>query len=407
MAEFAPDMSEPALAAIPIEGFCDPRFEGVRDAFRANFSHDPDPEHGGSVCVRLGGRVVVDIWGGYVDAERTRPWQRDTLVNAYSVGKGILAILALSCAEEGLLDLDATVASLWPEFAAHGKHRLTVRALMAHRAGLPGVRALLPSDAMYDWSRMCSELAAQSPWWEPDSDHGYHTNTQGFLVGEILRRTTGVPVGALLRQRLCDPIGADYHWGLPAREHARVSPVFAPQAQLTTPEQWASVFPPTGDEEHDTMVWRAYFNPPGLSGLGSVNTAAWREAVIPSTNGHGNARAVAALYDAHVRGGVRSGAGGALVAGAALRAEATKIISDGIDRVLSRPSRFGLGFQLAQPTRPIGPSPSAYGHFGYGGSLGFADPDATLAFSFITNRPGDRWRTPRTYRLVAAVYDAL
>jgi len=399
-------MSQPASTAIPIEGVCDPRFEAVREAFAANFEEASDPEWGGSVCVRVAGRVVADVWGGHVDAERTLPWQRDTLVNAYSVGKGILAILALSCVEEGLLDLDATVASIWPEFAANGKDRLTVRGLMAHRAGLPGVRELLPNDAAYDWPRMCAALAAQAPWWEPDADHGYHVNTQGFLVGEVLRRATGVPVGRLLRERLSGPLGADYWWGLPAREHARVSTVFAPQVQLTTREQWARAFPPTGDEEHDTMVWRSYFNPPGLSGLGSVNTAPWREAVIPSTNGHGNARAVAALYDAHLHGGAGRG-GQVRIAGASLRAEAATIVSDGPDRVLSRPSRFGLGFQLPQPTRPIGPSPKAYGHFGYGGSLGMADPDAGLAFSFVTNRPGDRWQTPRTQRLLSAVYGSL
>jgi CubicO group peptidase (beta-lactamase class C family) len=401
-------MSTPAPpSAVPIEGFCDPRFARVREAFRENFSHESDSEHGAAICVRQAGRVVVDVWGGHVDAERTRPWQRDTLVNAYSVGKGVLAILALSCAEEGLLDLDAPVASIWPEFGAHGKQKLRVRALMAHRAGLPGVRALLPADAMYDWSRMCGELAGQAPWWEPDTDHGYHVNTQGFLVGEVLRRATGVPVGRLLRERLCDPLGADYFWGLPAREHARVSPVFAHQVLLTTPEQWALAFPPTGDAEHDTMVWRAYFNPAGASGIGCVNTAPWREAVIPSTNGHGNARAVSALYDAHLHGGSARAASGVRVAGPALRTEATQILSDGSDRVLARPSRFGLGFQLPQPSRPIGPSPSAYGHFGYGGSLGMADPDADLALAFVTNRPGDRWQTPRTQNLLAAVYESL
>jgi CubicO group peptidase (beta-lactamase class C family) len=402
-------MSQPAPAAVPIEGVCDPRFEAVREAFAANFAEATDPEWGAAVCVRAGGRVVADVWGGHVDAERTRPWRRDTLVNAYSVGKGILAILALSCVEEGLVDLDAPVASLWPEFAARGKDRLTVRALMGHRAGLPGVREPLPGDAAYDWPRMCAALAAQAPWWEPGTDHGYHVNTQGFLVGEVLRRATGVPVGRLLRERLCGPLGTDYWWGLPAREHSRVSTVFAPQVPLTTPEQWAMAFPPTGDEAHDTMVWRTYFNPSGLSGIGTVNTAPWREAVIPSTNGHGNARAIAALYDAHMRGGVASAGSGdrVRVAGAGLRAEAVRIVSDGLDRVLSRPSRFGLGFQLPQPTRPIGPAPNAYGHFGYGGSLGMADPDASLAFSFVTNRPGDRWQTPRTQRLLDAVYACL
>lgn len=389
--------------AVPIDGSCEPRFENVRAAFAANFADESDPECGGAVCVRLDGRTVVDVWGGNVDERQERPWRRDTLVNVYSVGKGILAILALSCVEERLLDLDATVASIWPEFAAHGKERLTVRSLLGHRAGLPAVRTPLPEEAMYDWSRMCGELATQEPWWAPDTDHGYHVNTQGFLVGEVLRRVTGLPVGELLRRRLCGPLGADYHWGLPAREHARVSPVLLRQVQPTTPEQQAIAFPPTGDEEHDTMVRHTYFNPPGLSGFGSVNTTAWREAVIPSTNGHSHARALATLFDAHLRGG----GSGVVVAGPALRAEAMVPVSEGLDRVLGRSSCFGLGFQLPSESKPMGPSPHAYGHYGYGGSLALIDPDASLTFAYVTNRPGDRWKAPRTQRLLAAVYESL
>jgi CubicO group peptidase (beta-lactamase class C family) len=355
------------------------------------------------VSLVVDGMTVVDLWGGFVDEARQVAWERDTLVNAYSVGKGLLAILALHCVENGELDLDTPVASIWPEFAAAGKGALSVRSLMAHRAGLPGVRRLLPDEAMYDWSLMCAELAAQAPFWEPDTAHGYHVNTYGYLVGEVLRRATGIPVGRLMHERLTGPLGIDYHYGLPASEHARVSRAFVPEARLTEPEQWAMAFPATGDEERDTMVWRTYFNPAGISGLGSVNTPAWREAVIPSTNGHGNARSVAALYQLHLTGG----RDGIRCAGATLRSEATSTHSEGEDRILGRPSRFGLGFQLPQESRPLGPSPTAYGHFGYGGTLGLADSDAGLAFGFVTNRPGDRWNTPRTVRLLDAVYDSL
>jgi CubicO group peptidase (beta-lactamase class C family) len=394
-------MSEASSPVSPIDGDCEPRFESVREALRRNFQEGS--EWGCSVCVIVEGHVVVDLWGGFVDADAQRPWQRDTLVNAYSVGKGILAILALRCVEAGLLDLDATVDSIWPGFGTAGKDGLTVRGMLAHRAGLPGVRELLPPDAMYDWTLMCDALAAQEPFWEPGAAHGYHVNTQGFLVGELIRRVSGRGVGALLREWITGPIGADFYFGLPRSEHSRVSQAFVPQATLTTPEQWAKAFPPTGDAEHDTMIWRAYFNPSGISGLGTVNTAPWREAVIPSTNGHGNARGVAAVFAAYLAGK----ANGEVWAGESLRREAATVHSDGDDIVLGRPSRFGLGFQLPLPSRPLGPNAGAHGHYGYGGSLALADPEASLAFAYLTNRPGDRWQTPRTQALLDAVYASL
>ncbi|HEM45710.1 MAG TPA: class A beta-lactamase-related serine hydrolase [Alphaproteobacteria bacterium] len=386
------------MGDVPIDGECDPRFARVREAFTANF-HDHD-EIGAALCIRLGDRTVVDLWGGFADAERTRPWQRGTLVNVYSVGKGILALLVLACAERGDLRLDEPVAARWPAFAAGDKGAVTLRELLAHRAGLPSVRERLPAGAMLDWGRMCEALAAQTPWWPPGTAHGYHVNTFGFLVGEVVRRATGKRVGEALRETLTGPLEADFHYGLPAARHAEVAVVVAPQRTLEGEEQWALAFPPTGDRERDTMVWHAYFNPPGLSGFGSVNTPGWRLAEIPSTNGHGTARAVAALYALALSHRPPA-------PGPGLLAEATTIHSDGDDRVLGRPTRFGLGFQLPSPDRPLGPSPRAFGHYGYGGSLGFADPEAGLAFGYLMNRPGDRWRTPRTLRLIEAVYACL
>jgi CubicO group peptidase (beta-lactamase class C family) len=393
--------AQPEPCAIPIEGDCDERFARVREAFAANFA-DQD-EIGAAVCVRVGGRCVVDLWGGHADAARERPWRRDTLVNAYSVGKGVLAVLVLALVERGLLELDAPVAERWPAFAAGGKGGVTLRSLLSHRAGLPALRERLPEDAIYDWERMARALGAEAPWWAPGQGHGYHVNTLGFLVGEVVRRATGLDVGAALTRFVTGPAGADFHYGLPRAQHGRVARFLGPKGRFTEEWQWARVFPPTGDPIRDRMVWHAYFNPSGFSGFGVVNTARWRRAVIPSTNGHCTARSVAGLYAAFLRGGP----GGGGWAGPSLRAEATRIHSDGDDRVLGRPSRFGLGFQLAQPTRPLGPNPGAFGHYGYGGSLGFADPDTGVAFGYLMNRPGERWQTPRTQRLIDAVYDCL
>jgi CubicO group peptidase (beta-lactamase class C family) len=353
--------------------------------------------------VQIDGTAVVDLWGGHRDAARTQPWRADTLVNAYSVGKGVLAMLVLALIERGALALARPVADYWPEFAAADKHAITVRTLLAHRAGLPAVRERLPDAALYDWHRMCAALAQQAPYWEPDTAHGYHVNTYGFLAGELVRRVTQSGVGDALARIVCGPAGADFHWGLAPRDHVRVADVVTAIPPLREEAQWALAFPPRGDAERDRMIWHAYCNPTGISGFGSVNTPEWRSAVIPSTNGHGTARAVASLYASFVRGGPP----GAHWAGEALRSEAVAIHADGEDRVTRRPSRFGLGFQLAQPARPIGASARAFGHFGYGGSLGFADPEAGLAFAYLMNRPGERWHNPRTERLIEALYRCL
>lgn len=345
---------------------------------------------------------MVDLWGGYRDLARTKPWGRDTLVNAWSVGKGILSLLTLTLIERGELALDAPVTNLWPEFGAAGKSRVTLRTLLSHRAGLPAVRARLPEDTWQDWPAMCAAYAAQEPWWEPDRDHGYHVNSFGFLVGELVRRVTGLSPGGALREILAGPLDADFFWGVP-EDRRRVAEVAFPNVPLRDPKHWALAFPPTGDAEHDTMIWHAYFNPPGLCGSGQLGTPEWLRAEVPSTNGHATARGVATLYDAMLR----PSALGDPPVGRELLAEATRIHSDGVDRVLGRPSRFGLGFQLPSPDRPLGPHTSAFGHYGYGGLLGLADPEADLAFAFLTAKPGDRWQTPRTQTLLEAVYGAL
>lgn len=396
-------MTKPVEVSAPqVGGTVDGRFERVRDAFVANFA-DED-EVGAAVCVRVGDRQVVDLWGGHVDPERTRPWQRDTLVNAFSVGKGVLAMLLLAAVERREVDLDEEVTRYWPEFGAAGKGDVSVRMLASHQAGLPAVREKLPLEALGDWTRLCTSLAGQAPYWEPGARHGYHVNTYGFLVGELLRRATGAPVRELLARQVAGLADdAEFYYGLPERDHARAAHFMAPDMVMTEESQWARAFPPTGDRERDLMIWHCYFNPPGLSGVGTVNTARWRNAVVPSTNGHGSARGVAALYAALLAGGP----GPATWPGSGLLEEARSIHADGDDAVLGRPSRFGIGFQLAQPTRPLGPNDSAFGHYGYGGSLGFADPEADLAFGYLMNRPGERWQTPRTQRLVDAVYASL
>ena len=379
-----------------IGGSCDPRFAPVRDAFAANFARHG--EIGAAVCVVIGGRTVVDLYGGLAGPDR--PWRPDTLVNVFSVGKGLTALCATRLVDQGRLDVDAPVTRHWPEFGAAGKEAITVRQLLTHQAGLPAVRQRLPRGAMLDWSLMTKTLAGHEPWWPPGTAHGYHVNTFGFLVGEVLRRVAGRGVGALLREDIAGPLGADVHIGLPATEHRRT-------AEIDWPARPAPAGTAAGGAELSgdrLMAHHAYFNPEDISGIGVTGTAAWRAAEIPSANGHATARGVARIYTALAAGGTTDGV---RVVGADALAAATTEQVYGQDRVLFRPSRFGLGFQLTQPERPLGPSPRAFGHFGAGGAVGFCDPDAGLAFGYVMNQLGPRWQNPRNRALIDAVYAAL
>jgi CubicO group peptidase (beta-lactamase class C family) len=378
-----------------VSGTCDDAFRQVRDAFAENF--ESRDEVGASLCIALAGRVVVDLWGGYANGARTRAWAADTLVNVFSVGKAFAAVCVLRMAGQGRLDLDDRVAVHWPGFAAKGKEDVTVRQLLSHQAGLPAVSKRLPPGAMFDWQVMTAALADQEPWWPPGSAHGYHVNTFGFLAGEVARRIDGRSLGTYLRDEVAAPLGADFHIGLPASEEFRVAE-FLWAAPTPAEEEPPRIAP------HELMEYNAYFNPSGLSGAGTVNTRAWREAEIPSTNGHGTARGVARLYQALAGGGTIDGVA---VVDRGLLDEAASEHVYGEDQLLHRPTRFGLGFQLTQKERSFGPGTRAYGHFGAGGSLGFCDPEAGLAFGYVGNQVGPRWQNPRNRALIDAVFHSL
>jgi CubicO group peptidase (beta-lactamase class C family) len=386
--------------APPIHGFCDERFAAVRDAFAENFTERG--ELGAAVAIAVEGTPVVDIWGGWADDACTRPWERDTLVDVFSVGKAMAALCLLICVERGHVDLDAPVSSCWPEFAAAGKGDVSVRTLLSHRAGLPALRRSLEESAIYDWNLVAGALAAEEPWWEPGSTHGYHVNTFGFLVGELVRRASGQSIGTFFRREVAEPLDADFHFGLGAEHDGRVAEyLFAGEPDKFSSEGSEEEQFAVDDPDRRFLLSRVYLNPPGLSGIGTVNTRAWRAAEIPSANGHATARAVARIYSALAGGGAVEGIH---IIGADTIEEAIAEASSGPDFVLGRKSRFGLGFQLTQPERRLGPNPRSFGHFGAGGSLGFADPDAGLAFAYVLNRSGPRWQNPRNGALVDAVY---
>jgi CubicO group peptidase (beta-lactamase class C family) len=379
------------MGADQVSGWCEPAFGPVRDAFAGNFSERG--ELGGAVSVMVGGRLVAEFAGGSRDAAGTQPWTADTLVNVFSVGKGILAACLARLAGRGLLDPDARVARYWPEFAAAGKGAVSVRELLSHQAGLPALHATLAPASALDWRFMTSLLAAEEPWWPPGSGHGYHVNTFGFLSGELLRRTTGLLPGEYLRREIAGPLDADVYIGLTPAQFSRVAEFHWPDAPAD-----AGVTSPGVPSMQ--MAQAAYFNPPDLSGAGVINTAAWRTAQVPSANAHATATGIARLYAPLAAGG-----GAVVDRGALAAATAEQVYGD--DLVLRRPSRFGLGFQLTHPEREFGPAPGCFGHFGAGGSVGFSDPDAQLAFGYVTNQMGPRWRNPRNRALIDACYACL
>lgn len=381
-----------------VHGHCDERFTAVRTALEENFRDRG--ELGAAVTVTVGGEVVVDLWGGWADAARTRPWQRDTLVNVWSTTKGPTALCAHILADRGLLDLDAPVARYWPEFAAAGKDKVLVRHLLSHRAGLSGLREPHSLQQLCDWELTTRRLAATEPWWEPGTQSGYHAFTYGFLVGEVVRRVSGLLPGAFLEREVTGPLGIDFRIGLPEQEAARAAELVHPPAASSS-EQAArfSQLPPA--------ALAALANP--VVGASEANTAEWRAAEIPAANGHGTARAVAALY------GIFAG-GGAYDGHRVLSPEAAERVREGqgscrdlvLGAGLGGDTEVALGLWLSGPHGSYGPNPRAFGHDGFGGSCGLADPEAGVSLGYVMNRMGPHIADdPRKMTLIDALYSAL
>jgi CubicO group peptidase (beta-lactamase class C family) len=378
-----------------VQGECAKRFDAVRQAFEKSFA--AGREVGASFAATLNGELVVDLWGGHADARRTRSWQRDTLVNVFSTTKAMAALCLHQLADRGKLDLDAPVARYWPEFAQAGKAALPVHYLLSHRAGLAALRPKLPTEALFDWQRMTDALAAETPWWEPGSRSGYHAMTYGFLVGEVLRRIDGRTLGAFFRDEVAGPLGADFWIGLPASQDARVAELVPPSAAATATAGAAAAPAP------DSLLAKVMGNP--ALAPETANLPAWRRAEIPAANGHGNARSVARVMAALAGGGA---AGDVRVLSEAALARATTEQCFGPDLVLGVPMRWGQGFMLASDALPLGSSQRAFGHGGWGGSLGIADPDARVSWAYVMNQmSAGTLGDTRAFELAQAFYGAL
>jgi len=387
-------------ARFPLHGRYNPRFRPVVDAFAENYR--TEDETGSACAVVLDGATVVDIWGGWRDNARTDPWDEATTVCMMSVAKGVTGIVFNMAVDSGLIDVDAPVATYWPEFAQAGKADIPVRWLLDHRAAIPVLTndKLWPG-AMLDREAYVRALEKQEPLWQPGTQAAYHVHNQGFLLGEVLRRVTGKTIGPFLRDEVSEPLGAEYYiGGMSAAEQAHVAEVIPNMdARLFAAKEQA---PPGDDDPWDGAKLRHYAFRQNAAEpwYDTLNAPSWREAEVASGNGHGNGRGVAAIYGALVAGGLMSREG--LERMIAEQHNQVELLQD-------RPYHQGLGVLLNSPGAVhMGPNPRAFGHHGIGGSIGFGDPDARIGFGYAVNKMhsvGDNG--PRARRLIDALFSVL
>ncbi|TNC46818.1 serine hydrolase domain-containing protein [Mumia zhuanghuii] len=352
-----------------VQGTYDPHFQPLIDALARRI--DAGDEVGASLAIVQDGRMVVDVWGGHGDAERTTPWSEDTVTNVWSCTKTVTALAALIVHDRGLLDVHEKVATYWPEFAANGKADVEVRHLLAHTSGVPALDQPCAVEDLFDAEAAAARFAAQAPWWEPGTASGYHAINYGHLVGEVVRRVTGQSLKEFVATEIAGPLGADFTIGLPLDAYDRVSPIIAP----------TGVEMPPGVQP-GPLAMRTLGGPPLHANV--ALTDAWRSADIGGVNGHGNARALATIQSAVSNGGV--------VGGHKLLGEETiDLIFDeqvsGPDLVLGAPLRWGIGYALVDPvTQPYLPEGRLCHWGGWGGSYVINDLDRRMTATYVMNR---------------------
>jgi CubicO group peptidase (beta-lactamase class C family) len=354
-----------------IQGTFADRFGDVIAALETTLNDGRDV--GASVAVYVDGEPVVDVWGGFVDEARTTPWERDTITNVWSTTKTMTALCALILVDRSEIDLHAPVSRYWPEFKAANKEGVEVRHLMGHTAGLSGWSEPLTVEDLYDWEKCTSLLAAQEPWWEPGTRSGYHALTQGYLVGEVIRRTTGITVGAFFAAELAEPLQADFHIGLDAAEDSRVSAVIPPP-----PPDPASV-----NLDPGALPLRTLANP--LLDASWAWTRGWRAAEIPAANGHGNARSVGLVQSVLACGGAV--AGRRFLSGAGCN-RVFEEQARGTDLVINVPLRLGVGYGLSSEETPIGTNDRTCFWGGWGGSVVVIDLERRATIAYMMNKMG-------------------
>src|SRR6266699_255345 len=398
-----------------VAGFYDPQFERVAEEFVRNFQERG--EVGAAVSIIIEGEKVVDLWGGSADPASNKPWVEDTIALVWSATKGATALCAHMLADRGLLDLDAPVVRYWPEFGQAGKEAIPVKMLLNHQSGLAAIREPLPPGAFCEWELMIKALEKEEPWWRPGSMHGYHGFTFGWLVGEVVRRVSGKSLGTFFREEVAEPLGLDFWIGLPEAQENRVAPIIPadpPDPNGPISPMFAALADPTSLQ---TLV---LFNTgghmiPGPDGVFGYNLWAARAAEIGAAGGISNARALAGMYAPLANGGSLKGL--SLVSWDTLARMGAVSAASGFDMVVMFPSRFSLGYVKStdnrrEPASTINDSmilsEEAFGHPGFGGALGFADPAKGMSFGYAMNRMGQgNGLNERGQSLVDAVYLSL
>jgi CubicO group peptidase (beta-lactamase class C family) len=375
-----------------IEGTCDERFGAVRSALQRNV--DSGTELGASLVIDLDGQIAADLWGGYRDEARNEPWERDTITNVWSTTKTVTSLAALMLADQGELDVDAPVARYWPEFAAAGKDGVLVRHLLSHTSGVSGLDQPAVVEDLYDWDKATARFAAQSPWWEPGTASGYHALNFGHLVGEVVRRISGMPLKQFVAEEIAGPLGADFQIGAAESDWDRIANVVPPPPLPFDLEALGL----------DSPVVKTFTGP--VADANNANTPGWRQADIGAANGHGNARSVARILSVISRGGEVDGV-------RLLRPETIdrifRVQASGPDLVLGVPLRFGIGYGLPMPeTIPYIPDGRVCFWGGWGGSVIIMDTDRRLTISYMMNLMGPGIiGSDRSAEYVQAIYAAL
>jgi CubicO group peptidase (beta-lactamase class C family) len=375
-----------------VHGTYDDRFAPLAEELGRQL--DSGEEVGASIAVTVDGASVVDIWGGFADEARTKPWEEDTITNVWSTTKTMVSLCALILAERGELDVHEKVAHYWPEFAANGKADIEVRHLMSHTSGVSGWAQPVLVEDLYDWAASTAKLAGQAPWWEPGTASGYHMLNQGHLVGEVIRRISGLQPGAFFAKEVAGPLGVDFHIGLPTSEFDRVANVIPPPPLPIDIESM----------DMDSPATKTFMGP--LPSAETSWTPEWRQADIGAANGHGNARSVARAQSIISNGGEVDGV-------RLLSPETIELIferqSDGTDVVLDLPLRFGIGYALpGVSTATTVPDGKRCYWGGWGGSLVINDLETHATIAYVMNRMGaGTTGSPRTEAYAQAAYDVL
>lgn len=386
---------------IAIEGFCDPHFNRLKNAFEQNFAghNSTPPELGAAVAVFAGGKPVASLWAGYADSAKSKPWKEDSAVCVFSCTKAIVALCAHILVDRNQLDYDKPVSQYWPEFAQQEKSAITVRQLMSHQAGLSAIKKPLQPGKVFDWQTVTEALAGQHPLWKPGTAHGYHTLAFGHLVGELVQRVSGKSLNQFFQDEITDPLNNRFLMGFDATKTDNI-------ADLAMPSESSSMFDICQQALAADPADFTNFAEPQMLTPPIVNSSTWRGAIMPGAGGHTSAKSLATIYASIISDKPLQGR--QLITKQRI-AEMTEVQSLGMDKTLAMNTCWGLGMQLpgADIEFEAGRSKTAFGHNGMWGSAGFADPEADISFAYVMNQCNESAGDFRVKSLIHAVYDCI